>query len=240
MNSSKKILKAGQISHLGLVLGPSKFGYSIDLSWYGKTRSASTLGPIPIGRNSKDTRYYTDEYYEDRLPDVLLNYEINMAHFKSLDNDEFLSMLDSLKNTVIKIKGRKYSFQQSSDLNEYSNYGDYLYIMILGEYKQVYIGKTYDVAKRVREHWVGNKPFDRLIWGRTTTSKLSIDSFRALDTTEVLVMDCSKGSTAWTAEEIITEMIPQKFVTNRMAGGEFKKGLIDAVKNRKDIELINE
>lgn len=53
--------------------------------------------------------------------------------------------------------------------------------MVLDEYRQVYIGATSEsagTAERIRQHWSGQKQFDRLLAGSVETSVLSIDSFR--------------------------------------------------------------
>ncbi|WP_091227261.1 hypothetical protein [Microbacterium sp. 3J1] len=71
-----------------------------------------------------------------------------------------------------------------TDLTQWDGVGG-LYIMVLAEYRQVYVGATSSftgIAKRIRQHWTNQKQFDRLIWGDVDTSILSIDSFRALDT----------------------------------------------------------
>jgi len=40
--------------------------------------------------------------------------------------------------------------------------------------------------EHIRQHWSKTKQFDRLLWGSVTESIISIDSFRALDTTRIL------------------------------------------------------
>lgn len=40
--------------------------------------------------------------------------------------------------------------------------------MVLDEYRQAYVGATdacVGIQKRIKQHWTGTKPFDRLIWG---------------------------------------------------------------------------
>ena len=59
------------------------------------------------------------------------------------------------------------------------------YVMVLDDYRQAYIGQAWDMRRRIKAHWSGTKQFDRLIWGDVHDSVLSIDSFRALDTTAV-------------------------------------------------------
>lgn len=69
---------------------------------------------------------------------------------------------------------------------------------------------------RIQQHWRGAHPFDRLIWPNEKTSILSIDSFRALDTTRIFALRCSNG---FERENQHLESIPPKFVLNRIVGG---------------------
>ena len=57
--------------------------------------------------------------------------------------------------------------------------------MVLDLYKQAYTGQAADIRMRIKRHWSGTKQFERLIFGTKESSVLSIDSFRALDTTRI-------------------------------------------------------
>ena len=104
--------------------------------------------------------------------------------------------------------------------------------MVLGEYCQVYIGTSQNIKERIRQHWGGSKNrFDRLIFGGIEASKLSINSFRALDTTRIFVY---KTDELYTQEDKYINCFSDKFVCNRLSGG-IKKSEIDillSVKNR--------
>lgn len=58
--------------------------------------------------------------------------------------------------------------------------------MVLDNYRQAYIGQSWDMRKRIKKHWSWTKQFDRLLWGRVQESVMSIDSFRTLDTTRIV------------------------------------------------------
>ncbi len=60
-------------------------------------------------------------------------------------------------------------------------------MLVLDEYKQVYIGQSTDIKSRILHHRSKKKPFDRLIFGSVENSILSIDSFGALDTTRIYI-----------------------------------------------------
>jgi hypothetical protein len=94
-----------------------------------------------------------------------------------------------------------------------------LYIMVLDEYRQVYVGATSEsvgVAKRIRQHGTSQKQFDRLLWGSATTSILSIDSFRALDTTRIFALNTPAS---FDDEDFRLRQFPPKFALNRIIGG---------------------
>lgn len=109
--------------------------------------------------------------------------------------------------------------------------------MVLDEYCQVYVGTSKDLKKRVMAHWSKTKPFDRLIFGTIETSILSIDSFRALDTTRIFV---ATNDHTYLKENVYINSFDQKYVLNRTAGGEMPNGLIDAIKHRRTRNLAIE
>ncbi|WP_301110372.1 hypothetical protein [Microbacterium sp.] len=94
-----------------------------------------------------------------------------------------------------------------------------LYFMVLAEYRQAYVGATDHpggIMARIKQHWTGTKSFDRLIWGDPETSIISIDSFRALDTTRIFA---AKTSRSFAGENPLLDRFPSKFMLNRIMGG---------------------
>lgn len=156
-------------------------------------------------------RILTDEWCETQRKDALLNFDLNMAHFASLDRDEFESALQS---AVASRRGMR----EVNDLTKWDGVPG-LYIMVLDEYAQVYVGvanSSTGIAKRIRQHWTRQKQFDRLLWGAVEESILSIDSFRALDTTRIFALKTDKF---FAGENPLLEKFPRKFTLNRVMGG---------------------
>lgn len=106
--------------------------------------------------------------------------------------------------------------------------------MILDEYKQAYLGTASDIYKRIITHWIKQKEFDRLIFGGVEHSRLSIDSFRPLDTTRIYVM---KTKRTYSSEDRYINSISEKYLLNRTGGGLLNLGLTEAISKRKSREL---
>lgn len=162
-------------------------------------------------QGSVGNRILTDEWSEAQRVDALANYDLNMAFFASLDRDEFEAALqagvESLDGMV-----------EVTDLTQWHGVPG-LYVMVLDEYRQVYVGgagEVTGVAKRIRQHWTYQKQFDRLLWGSAETSILSIDSFRALDTTRIFAR---RTHTPFDDEDFLLRQFPPKFTLNRIIGG---------------------
>jgi hypothetical protein len=91
------------------------------------------------------------------------------------------------------------------------------YVMALDRYKQAYIGQAEDIRDRIKRHWSRTKQFDRLIFGDKGTSVLSIDSFRALDTTRIFAAKTTRGLEL---EGKLVKSFPPDFLLNRVPGGD--------------------
>lgn len=72
--------------------------------------------------------------------------------------------------------------------------------------------------------------------GAVETSIMSIDSFRALDTTRVLAYETP--NTFYEEDEYI-KFFSSQFVTNRLAGGHIEGGLLGAISMMKSRNLKN-
>lgn len=156
-------------------------------------------------------RIRSDEWCEEHRERALQNFDLNMAHFASLDREEFERALQS---AVASRRG----MVEVTDLTKWDGVPG-LYIMALDEYCQVYVGvanSSTGIAKRIRQHWTRQKEFDRLLWGSVTSSILSIDSFRALDTTRIFAL---KTEEFFAGENPLLEQFPRRFTLNRLMGG---------------------
>ncbi len=147
---------------------------------------------------------------------ALLNYDLNMAYYESLDENKFKAFIkEKLEDNP--------DYIQVEDLNQHESPG--LYVMVAGRYKRIYIGISMNVKKRILVHWRKWMDLSRLIFaGGISKSKLSIDSFRALDTTQIFLyrlpddMDVTMD-TLWDLENKIVNDFPREYLCNRMLGG---------------------
>lgn len=159
---------------------------------------------------NKDNKIsYKQEWCEEYRKLCLQNYDLNMKYFNLLDKDEFNEKLDNFLN-------KHKNFKEVKDLKECEGMEGY-YIMVLDEYKQVYIGQSTNIRKRIKHHWVSTLPFDRTLfpWYAVNTSVFSIDFFRPLDTTRIYVVDRMLN---YTYEDWLISRIPKKFLINRIGG----------------------
>ena len=160
---------------------------------------------------------YSDKYFEDKKLEMIENYQLNMHHFKSLSTEEFNKCLD-------KFIRYHHNFKQVKNINEVLYKPGY-YLMVLDEFKQVYIGVSYAVGARIIEHWTRIKPYDRRIFGTYETSKFSIDTFGPLDTTRIFVsIDPNANDYDLSKEDKYINCFPNRFVANRTEGGELPFG----------------
>ena len=152
----------------------------------------------------------SDKLYQKYLKEAPINFDYNMDFYSKLSKIEYNDMIENLVNET--------SFVEIANLQEYAEVSG-LYAMIIGEYCQIYIGKADNIKKRILRHWSQTMPLDRLIFGDTERSRIGIDSFRALDTTKILVYPLSLDEAAVLEKEYI-EKISDKFLINRTIGGD--------------------
>lgn len=124
----------------------------------------------------KYREYYHEEKQRSSLEDVMSNFDNNIEYFNMLSTINF-------ENEISKFLKRFKKYKEIFDLNECDCYG--FYLMVLDKYKQVYIGISDNIKKRIIQHW--KKKPHCLIDGDKNTSKLCIDSFKALDTTRIFI-----------------------------------------------------
>ncbi len=159
---------------------------------------------------------------DEKLERAFENYAKNMAYYSSLERTSFESELG-------RFLGKHREFREKTDLSSCDHPGAYL--MVLDDFKQVYIGKTIDSIKtRIRNHWNEKFPVDRIILGTVDTSRLPIDCFGALDTTRVFVW---KTSNPAKLENSLIEDFDDAYLCNRTAGGDLRAGLIEAIARRR-------
>lgn len=210
-------------THFGLeVRQGAKYGLRLNRATYAtinKVASVTSLKEQNLERWEREAKWfedsehriYTDEWCERQRKAALENFDLNIARFEALDEVAF-------EAAILNVLSLNPGLREVTDLNQWSR-GSYLYIMVLDGYKQVYVGLATGAGglkQRIRQHWSGNKQFDRLIYGDAGTSTISIDSFRALDTSRIFAARASNPSRL---ENVVLEQMPSEFVLNRIAGG---------------------
>lgn len=172
---------------------------------------------------------YNYDWCEGYQKKCLDNFDFNMEFFKSLQADEFNLEIDKFLNTFKQ-------FEIVSDLEKYDSVPGY-YIMVLDEYKQLYIGTSKDIKSRIKEHWRKSKRFDRLLFPMYNVkgSIISIDCFKALDTTRILAYETEN---IYTKEDTYINYFSSKFINNRIGGGRVNLyEMISSMRTRKIEEL---
>lgn len=165
--------------------------------------------------------YYTDSIIDNTKMLALLNFDLNINYFKNLDSFEFKRVIEDFTF--------KSSFQEITNLAEYSGVSGY-YLLVLDKYSQAYLGISKDIKKRVMSHWSRQVGLDRLVFGDTKTSKISVDSFKVLDTTRIFIKEDSNPERD---EDSYIDLIPGEFCLNRTKGGKLNGGLAEAIANKK-------
>lgn len=155
-----------------------------------------------------ECKIYSDSFCEEWRKKCLANFDLNMAFFHQISKEDFEDKLQKLLKSNKKIR-------QIFDLDECKGKNG-IYIMVLDEYKQAYIGQSQDIRRRIMQHWSNRKPFDRLIFGNANHSVLSIDCFGALDTTRIYVLETTSFNTS---EKIAVNKMPPQYRLNRIGGG---------------------
>ena len=156
----------------------------------------------------EECKIYNDAYCQIHQEKCLINFDKNMEFFKQISKDEF-------ENSLQKLISSNQNIKQVFDLNDCKQMCG-IYIIVLDEYKQVYIGQSEDIKRRIMHHWSKQKQFDRLIFGSVNDSVLSIDSFGAFDTTRIYVL---KTKSVDSFEKIAVSKFPPHLKLNRIGGG---------------------
>ena len=179
-----------------------------------------------------DVEHFTNEWVRQHYEDCMLNFDLNMSFFDGIGFEEFNSYLKKFVSTN--------KFKEIDDLNSVASITG-IYILVLDEYKQVYIGKAENIKRRIMQHWSAKKEFDRLIYGSVDSSVLSIDSFGALDTTRIFYKKVQINRIDEQEEKIVDSFEPS-YSLNRICGGLNEHGdmvsrAIDAIETMKKRDL---
>lgn len=202
------------MEHFGIKLTKRKYSFVLKRDEFALINTKPSL---PIFKSLVERNAYTDsngneyrmEWCEEYRELCLKNYDLNMEYFKRLDRTGF-------DYAIAQFLKRHKKFQEIGNLYECDNVSGY-YMMVLDEYKQVYIGKSEDMKKRIQSHWTKTKAFDRTLFPMyaVNSSCFSIDFFRALDTTRIFVW---KRELVDGVEQKLIDDFPQLYCSNRIGG----------------------
>lgn len=208
------------VEHFGERLRQSKFGHQLTREKYTiPNKKPSAVRPREyVGEASwasqdwayedEDHTILSDEFCRQQHKEALENFDLNMGFFAQLSPVAFE---DALTEMLAKNK----QLREVTDLKTL-DWEEGAYVMVLDGYRQAYIGQAMDMRARIRRHWTNNKQFDRLLWGHRHTSVLSVDSFRALDTTRIFA---AKTVNADRLERRLVKNFPPDYLLNRIEGG---------------------
>lgn len=159
--------EASSSSYLGMNYAEedAPFYMTIDsfISGFGRFRSKDAMN---------------DNFYRDEILIAKKCFSLNTSFFDSIDNAFFLKEL----NRIV----QKYGFKKVESIPTTKNC---LYLMVVGKYKQFYVGKCVSSASsRIRRHWRSNMR-DYHFFVSMEYERLPIDAFKMFDTTEVYILD---------------------------------------------------
>ena len=187
------------IKHFGVGLRYREGGFKLTEGNFIPNSNKSGLCPGTV---------LSDEECQRLRGNAKINLEYNLSYFSKLDREEF--------NQAIINFCRMTGFIEITDLSRY-NLKSGFYLMVMDEYSQFYLGWSKDLKRRIMRHWSQVMPLDRLVLWSAETSKLSIDSFCALDTTRIYILLADEESL--NDEDKYINMLPDKFLANRNKGG---------------------
>jgi hypothetical protein len=206
--------------HFGVLVKSAKYGLKLTRDKYAIINTRASLPKFEnlekMGAYADSVgRFYTEEWCQEYQKVILENYDLSMLYFESLDRDEFNSAIDAFLE-------KNKDFKEITDLKDWICPG--YYVMVLDEYKQVYIGTADCIKRRIQQHWANRKEFDRMLFPMyaVTKSVMSIDSFRALDTTRIYA---KKSRRTYISENRYIKDMPIKFICNRIGGGRIETRL---------------
>ena len=200
--------------HFGVRVQSAKYGLRLTREKYAIINQRASLPKFKSleerGAYTDVTgRFYTQEWCESYQEVILKNFDLSMEHFSKIDAEEFN---DAIERFLKKNK----KFEKVIDLKEWNGPGYYL--MVLDDYKQAYIGTAQSIRRRIQQHWATTKEFDRLLFPMYAVEKsiMSIDVFRALDTTRIYAYRTGR---TYISENRFIKDFPPDFLCNRIGGG---------------------
>jgi hypothetical protein len=208
------------VTHFGERVLPGKYGLRMSRETYLPTSDSCSIRsrdePVTprdrerygwVFADENHTRY-SEEYLALLRERALTNLDLNLAFFQQISSEDFESAIDAMLE-------RARGLKSITDLRALDDV-EGLYVMVLDDFKQAYIGQSWNIRQRIRSHWAGTKALDRLVFGEVHESVLSVDVFRPLDTTRIFA---AKTVNADRLETRAVKEFPAEFLLNRVNGG---------------------
>lgn len=211
--------RAGRLEHFGEGLNRSKFGFKMTRDMFAYPRRAPhqrlLRNEVPDDYWNSVAWEYQDEEHTRRSDLYLLvqrdaalvHFDLSMRYFASLDIRSFEKALSHVL--------------AQADLCPVASLPDWdsasgVYVMVFDEYRQFYVGQAYDIRRRVKDHWIRRKSFDRLLFGDKYASIFPVDEFRPLDNTQLFAM---RSDSPFDLESDLVAASDPRFTLNRIDGG---------------------
>lgn len=210
-----------ELNHFGEQLRASPFGHRMTRELYGypnrkphermrRERLGETLwADVAWAYRDELHAEHSDMYLLVQRDRALRNYDLSVQYFNTLDAEAFETAIDAVLS-----KGK--SLKPVERLADWEG-AEGVYVMVFDDYKQMYVGQSSNIRKRVRAHWTGRKSFDRLVFGDVYRSILPVDEFRAFDNTRLFA---ARSRNPYALEERVERAADPKYSLNRIAGGE--------------------
>lgn len=208
------------LEHFGERLRPSKFGIKMTREMFAYPNRSphqrvrrdqveeQTWELMAWAYRDGEQTQHSDAYLLVQRDDAMVNFDLSMRYFASLDVGEFETAL----NNVL-VAGR--TFEEVRSLKQFDGVTG-AYVMVFDEYRQFYIGESTDIRRRIKDHWSKRKGFDRLIFGSKYDSIFPVDELRALDTTRIYA---AKSRSPHALEQRAEKAADGRFCLNRVVGG---------------------
>jgi hypothetical protein len=141
------------------------------------------------------------------------NYQTNIRFFQRLNKEEFNKVLDDfIKLDEMKNAKEIFNLDECKDKQG-------IYILVLGNYKQIYIGQTKsDLKTRIARHWKNRLPMLKAPCIRAEI--LPIDCFSAKDTTRIFVIYEDNDNEIDKLERKLIDLLPKDYRLNKTVGGQ--------------------
>ena len=137
------------------------------------------------------------------------NYDLNIEYFNKLDQNEFNHSVDELLSSQ--------TFLSVEDLDILEDKKG-IYVLVLDNYKQIYIGQTSsDLKKRIVKHLKYKTTFRDV--PKVHKDTLPIDAFKPMDITRIFVILAKRQFQLNELESELIANFPSKFLLNKTIGG---------------------